>query len=144
MFQITFRSTSDGHLVAATTLHGENSLEKGATPGTVSVFRRPEPEGQCKSLLQITQEPGKLQEYSFKAGDADDKMTLEIGVGSAVPIAISRIKIMAKLVAGFGIKVVEKGNRVLAERVSEGSAAAEAGLKEGDVLQAINGKPVRT
>jgi len=142
MFQIIF-PTSTGSLPAVITIHGQNSLEKDVAPGTINVSRRADPKSQFRTLLQISQQPSKRQEYSFKTEGADERMTVEIGIGSAVPMAVSRIELTAKLIAGFGIKLAEKGNRVLAEKVSDGSASAEAGLKDGDVLQAINGVRVK-
>ncbi|NEV61186.1 DegQ family serine endoprotease [Thiorhodococcus minor] len=84
-----------------------------------------------------------------------------IGIGFAIPVNMTRA-IMEQLVEFgtvrrglFGVSVqdltgelasaleVPDGDGALVTSVEDGSAAHEAGIKTGDVIRALNGKPVR-
>jgi serine protease Do len=50
-----------------------------------------------------------------------------------------------RILATFvGVRVGEKGNRLVVREVSANSAAAEVGLEAGDVIIRVNGEPVQT
>ena len=71
-------------------------------------------------------------EFDWDGGD------LPVALGRRGRLGVSAEAVSGQLAAYFG---VESG--VLVRQVDEDSAAAKAGVKAGDVITAVNGKPVK-
>ena len=142
MFQLAIRSNSGG-LIAAVVLHGEHSPHEEMSTGTVIVYQRSEPKLPLKTVLQVIQGKDERQEYDFKTEVIDEAMTVNLGMGGDLPIAISRLELSAKFRSMFGMAFTESSSGVIVKKVLDGGAADKAGLKDGDVLLKVNGKSVK-
>ena len=67
-------------------------------------------------------------------------MSIRIGRIGSVPLGVPMIDVVANFPPSFGIKLSQKGSKVIAERIISDSGAEKAGLEQGDVLISINGQ----
>lgn len=137
-------TAAPGNHLIGVSLHGDNTPEKDVEPSTVVVFERPGPKGQFKNLLKIAHGNSEQREYKFRVNaDAIQRNTmLSIGYMGELPLAIRKIRVTANFPASFGIGFDQRGNRVMATQLTDGGAAAEAGIKKGDILISVDGKAV--
>lgn len=120
--------------------HGANAPDE--TPGTVTLGQREGGGSEFKTLLKVQQPFGQRKEYEFKVKPeiTNQRMTIAIGLLGDLPVAIPFIELTSTFRPAFGMALNTKGNRVVVGRVIAGSASAEAGIKEGDVIHSINGE----
>lgn len=93
-----------------------------------------------------TADNGK-HEFRLPVPDAPQPNLLfwfRLGVRGDSPMTLESLTVAAHIVPTFGIGFGERGNTVFAERVLPNSLAERAGLKPGDVVTGINGKPPRS
>jgi hypothetical protein len=124
--------------------YGANASDE--TSGTITLGQREGGGSEFKTLLKVQQPVGQRKEYEFKVKPEmiDQRMTLAIGLLGDLPVAIPFIELTSTFRPAFGMALNTKGNRVVVGRVIAGSASAEAGIKEGDVILSINGEHPKT
>ncbi|HEX8332940.1 MAG TPA: PDZ domain-containing protein [Segetibacter sp.] len=88
-----------------------------------------------EATATVTLTENKTKEYSFGFGNGDFDFNTP-GMSGGVFGMNRKPKI------GLQIQDVEEGKGVKVQEVDENSPAAKAGLKEGDVITEVNGKPV--
>jgi|GEM_PF-3050538 len=147
---VTFRGFSEGLLIVQFNL-GEEVL-------LITLTGDPTPEHDPNSLvvafrdknrefhrLLTSQRPGavgslhKCKIASYAPGTSS---FVSIGHRGQLPVGLARLEITAKFAASFGMALGALGKRVVIDRAVVNSAAAEAGIRQGDVLVAVNGKDV--
>jgi putative serine protease PepD len=144
-------------------------LSSSVTEGIVSALGRQEPEGNGVVLANAIQTSapinpgnsgGALVDISGRVigiptlGASDPQMGgAAAGIGFAVPsntvkdIAgqiVAHGRVLNSHRAYLGIEIGDTGNGVYIGAVTAGSPAAKAGLKVGDVITAVSGKPTLT
>src|SRR5438093_7626577 len=144
-------------------------LRSSVTQGIVSALGRQEPEGNGFVLQNAIQtsaaiNPGNSGGALVNIGAevigiptlaaADPQLGgAAAGIGFAIPsntvttIASQLVKFGHVVNSGrpyLGVRIGETGNGVYIGTVSNGSPAAKAGLKAGDVILSLNGRPTRT
>lgn len=133
-------SMGTGVLVAS--LHGEGSPE--APTGFVTVGWRPENKSFQQLLKFKPMGAGTKQEFQLPDGDWSGRVGLSIGVLADLPIAVERIDVVGTIPPAFGAQLDDRSSGVVVVRTVEGSAAAKAGIKPGDVLISVNGAAVKS
>jgi serine protease Do len=88
-----------------------------------------------ENTTSVTLTENKTKEYSFDFGDGDFKFDAPNMSGGI--FGMNR-----KPKIGLQIQDVEEGKGVKVQEVDEDSPASKAGLKEGDIITELNGKPV--
>ena len=84
---------------------------------------------------------GKATEREVKLGEMEEKgVEVSNGVSSHKTLGIGVQNLTPEIAKELGVK---KGSGVVVTRVAPGSAAAEAGIQTGDVIQEVNRKPVK-
>jgi S1-C subfamily serine protease len=126
------RETPPGRSVTSTILRGGSRRDVEITPEAEDRAGRllrdlPQIERRLRALPQIPDLP------------ADLDPTPDLQVTPRGQIGITLAPLSDQLASYFG---VEQG--VLVSTVANGSAAAQGGLKAGDVITAINGRPARS
>lgn len=134
-----------GTSVLVASLHGEGSSE--APSGLVTVgWRTDASKGAWKQLLKFL--PGDRAEQEFVLPDGDWKtgkrVAFSVGVLSNVPVAVERIVAVGHVPPSFGAQLEDRSSGVVVVRTVEGSAAAQAGIKSGDVLADLNGTTIKS
>jgi putative serine protease PepD len=144
-------------------------LQSSVTQGIVSALGRQEPEGngfvlqnaiQTSAAINPGNSGGALVDITGRVigiptlAAADPQLGgAAAGIGFAIPsntvtrIAAQLIKFGHVVNSGrpyLGIEIGDTGSGVYIGTVSAGSPAAKAGLKVGDVITAVNGKPTPT
>jgi S1-C subfamily serine protease len=144
-------------------------LQSSVTQGIVSALGRQEPEGngvvlqnaiQTSAAINPGNSGGALVNISGRVigiptlAAADPQLGgAAAGIGFAIPsntvtsIASQLVKFGHVVNSGrpyLGVRVGETGNGVYIGTVSGGSPAAKAGLKAGDVILSVNGRPTTT
>ncbi len=127
----------NGQDVLIVSLHGKNSPEK-ETAGTVLATLKTG--NNFNSLLRASQPVAQKKEFDFKVKPTwnQERTAILVAYQGDVPIAIPRLEVTAKMIPSFGIALAQKGKRVFAEKVLDGSAGAAAGIKAGDTILKIN------
>jgi putative serine protease PepD len=141
-------------------------LQSSVTQGIVSALGRQEPEGngvvlqnaiQTSAAINPGNSGGALTNISGSVigiptlAAADPQLGgAASGIGFAIPsntvtsIASQIVKFGHVVTSGrpyLGVRIGDTGNGAYIGQVSSGSPAAKAGLKAGDVIVAVNGKP---
>jgi putative serine protease PepD len=144
-------------------------LRSSATQGIISALGRQEPEGngfvlqnaiQTSAAINPGNSGGALVNIDGSVvgiptlAAADPQLGgAASGIGFAIPsntvtsIASQLVKFGHVVNSGrpyLGVKIGDTGNGVYIGTVSPGSPAAKAGLKVGDLIVAVNGKPTPT
>jgi len=84
---------------------------------------------------------GKTTERQVKLGEMEEKgVAVSKGASSHKALGVGVQSLTPEIAKELGVK---KGSGVVVTRVEPGSAAAEAGIQTGDVIQEVNRKPVK-
>ncbi|MBI5605501.1 MAG: DegQ family serine endoprotease [Deltaproteobacteria bacterium] len=83
---------------------------------------------------------GKTMDRSLKVGELQEKAERAMSPSSHKSLGLAVQDLTPEIAQGLGLK---KAGGVVVAQVEPGSPAAEAGLRQGDVIQEVNRKPVR-
>jgi len=94
-----------------------------------------------KTVTVTLSREGKTTERQVKLGELEEKgVEVSKGTSSHKTLGIGIQNLTPEIAKELGVK---KGSGVVVTQVEPGSAAAEAGIQTGDVIQEVNRKPVK-
>jgi serine protease Do len=129
------RETPAGRAVKSTIMRAGSRREVEVTPQANGQFTRGLPDvEQLERRLRALPE---LRDRSNLPDDLDPTPDLEVTPRGRIGIALAPLT--EQLASYFGVK-----GGVLVQTVTTGSAAAQAGMKAGDVITAVNGRAVQS
>jgi serine protease Do len=137
---VLLRSRADGRtpgVVVGDVFPGSPAAAAGITPGTMLVAGNGRLITSRDDFATLVAQIAPGDEIALRLGDAGRER--EVRLRAVAPPEDVGELILARIV---GLRLQERGQRVVVARVASGSAADQAGLAPGDVVLRINGEEV--